>query len=89
MVCLQLLYPLGWRIFITVRFVLSFLEFQFTNLAEALLQYAMTLAFYLHLRASDEYSARPELLRSHAIMSRLLAFKQHITTLEELEDDDR
>ena len=56
--------------------------------AEALLQYAVTLAFYLYLRSSDEYAARPDLLRSHPIMSRLLAFKQHIATLEELQDSE-
>ncbi|KAJ3541270.1 hypothetical protein NM688_g6111 [Phlebia brevispora] len=55
---------------------------------QALLQYSVTLAFYLYLRSSDEYVARPELLRSHPIMGRLLTFKQHISTLEELEADD-
>ena len=52
------------------------------------MQYAVTLAFYLYLRSSEEYAARPELLRSHPIMSRLLSFKQHITTLEEIADDE-
>jgi U3 small nucleolar RNA-associated protein 3 len=51
---------------------------------EALLQYATTLAFYLYLRASEKYAQRPDLLRSHPIMSRLLTFKQSISTLEDL-----
>lgn len=58
------------------------------HLSEALLQYAVTLAFYLYLRSSEEYAARPDLLRSHPIMSRLLSFKQHVATLEELQDSD-
>jgi U3 small nucleolar RNA-associated protein 3 len=52
---------------------------------EALLTYATTLAFYLYLRASEYYSQRPELLRSHPIFARLLQLKQALTTLEELD----
>ncbi|KAI0250963.1 Sas10 C-terminal domain-containing protein [Lactifluus subvellereus] len=52
---------------------------------QALLTYATTLAFYFYLRASEYYSQRPELLRSHPIFSRLLQLKQALTTLEELD----
>ena len=52
---------------------------------EALLTYASKLAFYLYLRASEYYSQRPELLRSHSIFTRLLQLKQALTTLEELD----
>lgn len=63
---------------------------------EALLTYATTLAFYLHLRATEKYAARPELLRRHPILKRLLTLKEGINTLENLgvsqdvsdEDDD-
>ncbi|OBZ68943.1 Something about silencing protein 10, partial [Grifola frondosa] len=59
---------------------------------QALLTYTTTLAFYLHLRASEKYAQRPELLRSHPILNRLLALKQSLTTLEDLDfaasDDD-
>jgi len=54
---------------------------------EALLTYATTLAFYLYLRASETYSQRPELLRSHPIFARLLQLKQALVTLEELDFD--
>ena len=53
-------------------------------LAEALLTYATTLAYYLHLRASEKYVARPLLLRKHPIMNRLLTLKQSLVTLESL-----
>lgn len=46
--------------------------------------YAALLAFYLHLRASGKYSARPELLRQHPVLKRLLTLKQSLTTLEDL-----
>lgn len=52
--------------------------------AEALLTYATTLVFYLHLRATDKYAARPALLRRHPILGRLLALKEGIHTLESL-----
>ena len=52
---------------------------------EALLTYATTLAFYLYLRASEHYSLRPDLLRSHPIFSRLLQLKQAVSSLEELD----
>jgi len=59
---------------------------------QTLLTYATTLAFYLHLGASEKYAQRPELLRSHPIISRLLTLKQSLSTLEELDfaasDDD-
>ncbi|KAF5360398.1 hypothetical protein D9756_004767 [Leucocoprinus leucothites] len=51
---------------------------------QALLTYATTLAFYLHLRASPKYARRPELLTSHPIMLRLLTLKQSVSTLEDL-----
>ena len=64
---------------------------------EALLTYATTLAFYLHLRATAKYAAHPELLRRHPILKRLLTLKEGINTLETLgvgqdvsgNDDDR
>ncbi|CDO68259.1 hypothetical protein BN946_scf184842.g22 [Trametes cinnabarina] len=52
---------------------------------QALLTYATTLAFYLHLRASEKYIQRPELLRSHPILPRLLQLKQSLVTLEDLD----
>ncbi|TBU45012.1 Sas10 C-terminal domain-containing protein [Dichomitus squalens] len=52
---------------------------------QALLTYATTLAFYLHLRASEKYTQRPELLRAHPILPRLLTLKQSLHTLEELD----
>jgi U3 small nucleolar RNA-associated protein 3 len=52
---------------------------------EALITYATTLAFYLYLRASEYYSQRPELLRSHPIFARLLQLKQALGALEELD----
>ncbi|KAI8978801.1 Sas10 C-terminal domain-containing protein [Trametes punicea] len=59
---------------------------------QALLTYATTLAFYLHLRTSEKYVQRPELLRSHPILPRLLKLKQSLATLEDLDfaasDDD-
>ena len=51
---------------------------------ETLLTYTTTLAFYLHLRSSEKYARRPELLHSHPILSRLLVLKQSLTTLEDL-----
>jgi len=41
----------------------------------------------LYLRASESYSQRPELLRSHPIFTRLLQLKQALTSLEELDFD--
>ncbi|KAF8272853.1 Sas10 C-terminal domain-containing protein [Lactarius quietus] len=52
---------------------------------QALLTYATTLAFYLSLRASEHYSQRPELLRSHPIFLRLLQLKQALSSLEDLD----
>lgn len=43
------------------------------------------LAFYLHLRASEKYAARPDLLKSHPILARLLTLKQALSTLEDLD----
>ncbi|KAG9315918.1 hypothetical protein JVU11DRAFT_3569 [Chiua virens] len=51
---------------------------------QALLTYSTTLAFYIHLRVTEKYAARPELLRRHPILNRLLALKQGIHTLESL-----
>lgn len=47
--------------------------------------YATTLAFYLHLRTSEKYVQRPDLLQSHPILPRLLTLKQSLHTLEELD----
>ncbi|KAJ6512182.1 Sas10 C-terminal domain-containing protein [Mycena vitilis] len=52
---------------------------------QALLTYATALAFYLHLRSSEKYIRRPEGLRSHPVMARLLSLKQSLTTLEDLD----
>ncbi|PCH40007.1 hypothetical protein WOLCODRAFT_142871 [Wolfiporia cocos MD-104 SS10] len=52
---------------------------------QALLTYTTTLAFYLHLRASEKYAQKPELLRSHPIFSRLLSLKKALATLEDLD----
>ncbi|KAF5382522.1 hypothetical protein D9615_002950 [Tricholomella constricta] len=54
---------------------------------QALLTYTTTLAFYLHLRSSAKYAQRPELLKSHPILRRLLTLKQSLTTLEDLDFD--
>ncbi|KAI0769873.1 Sas10 C-terminal domain-containing protein [Fomes fomentarius] len=52
---------------------------------QALLTYATTLAYYLHLRTSEKYAQRPDLLQSHPILPRLLTLKQSLHTLEELD----
>ena len=52
---------------------------------EALLTYATTLAFYLHLRSSAKYAQHPELLKLHPVLSRLLTLKQSLSTLEDLD----
>ncbi|OJT08075.1 Something about silencing protein 10 [Trametes pubescens] len=52
---------------------------------QALLTYATTLAFYLHLRTSEKYIQRPDLLRAHPILPRLLKLKQSLATLEDLD----
>lgn len=54
-------------------------------LSEALLTYATALAFYLHLRSSEKYTRRPDLLRAHPVLARLLTLKQSLITLEELD----
>jgi U3 small nucleolar RNA-associated protein 3 len=76
----------GWSIYITVRCP-SHIQFGWLMRAmiEALLTYATTLAFYLYLRASEHYSQRPDLLRSHPIFARLLQLKQALSSLEELD----
>ncbi|KAI6030544.1 Sas10 C-terminal domain-containing protein [Pisolithus orientalis] len=51
---------------------------------QALLTYMTTLAFYLHMRASEKYASRPQLLRSHPILKRLLTLKQSINMLENI-----
>ncbi|KAF9242577.1 Sas10 C-terminal domain-containing protein [Melanogaster broomeanus] len=51
---------------------------------QALLTYATTLAFYLHLRVSGKYASRPDLLRRHPILNRLLKLKQALSTLESI-----
>ncbi|KAG1748644.1 Sas10 C-terminal domain-containing protein [Suillus lakei] len=51
---------------------------------QALLTYATTLAFYLHLRSSEKYAGRPLLLRQHPVLNRLLTLKQSLVTLENL-----
>ncbi|KAG6850725.1 hypothetical protein H0H93_009348 [Arthromyces matolae] len=64
---------------------------------QALLTYATTLAFYFHLASSEKYVQRPELLKEHTILRRLLTLKQSLTTFDdigllasdsELDDDD-
>ncbi|KAJ7696071.1 Sas10 C-terminal domain-containing protein [Mycena rosella] len=52
---------------------------------QALLTYATALAFYLHLRASEKYTRRPDLLRTHPVLTRLLTLKQSLITLEDLD----
>ena len=54
---------------------------------ETQLMYASVLAYYLHLRSSEKYAAKPESLRSHPVMRRLLTLKQGLTELEELDFD--
>ncbi|KAG5651237.1 hypothetical protein H0H81_009357 [Sphagnurus paluster] len=54
---------------------------------QALLTYTTTLAFYLHMRSSEKYTQRPELLKSHPILKRLLTLKQSLSTLEDLDFD--
>ncbi|KAG2342098.1 hypothetical protein BDR05DRAFT_1060409 [Suillus weaverae] len=51
---------------------------------QALLTYATTLAYYLHLRSSEKYAGRPLLLRQHPVLNRLLTLKQSLVTLENL-----
>nr|GAT58777.1 predicted protein [Mycena chlorophos] len=51
---------------------------------QTLLSYATALAFYLHLRSNPKYARRPELLRNHPVMGRLLTLKQALITLEDL-----
>ncbi|KAH7885360.1 Sas10 C-terminal domain-containing protein [Phlebopus sp. FC_14] len=51
---------------------------------QALLTYATTLAFYLYMRSSPKYASRPELLRNHPILKRLLTLKQSLSTLESI-----
>ncbi|TFL02311.1 Sas10 C-terminal domain-containing protein [Pterulicium gracile] len=55
---------------------------------QGLLTYATTLAFYLHMRASKKYAQRPELLRNHPILARLLSLKDSLATLQELGFDE-
>ncbi|KAJ7784672.1 Sas10 C-terminal domain-containing protein [Mycena metata] len=52
---------------------------------KALLTYTTALAFYLHLRSSEKYARRPDLLRSHPVLARLLTLKQSLITLEDLD----
>ncbi|KAF8208837.1 Sas10 C-terminal domain-containing protein [Mycena galopus ATCC 62051] len=54
---------------------------------QAQLSYATALAFYLHLRSSEKYARRPDLLRTHPVLARLLTLKQSLITLEELDFD--
>ncbi|KAF5389306.1 hypothetical protein D9757_003456 [Collybiopsis confluens] len=51
---------------------------------QTLLTYTTTLAFYLHLRASQKYARKPELMRAHPVMQRLLKLKSSLITLEDL-----
>ncbi|KAG1848749.1 Sas10 C-terminal domain-containing protein [Suillus subalutaceus] len=53
-------------------------------ITEALLTYATTLAYYLHLRSLEKYAGRPLLLRQHPVLNRLLTLKQSLVTLENL-----
>ncbi|KAJ7254352.1 Sas10 C-terminal domain-containing protein [Mycena haematopus] len=49
------------------------------------LTYTTALAFYLHLRSSEKYARRPDLLRTHPVLERLLTLKQSLITLEDLD----
>ncbi|KAJ7288434.1 Sas10 C-terminal domain-containing protein [Mycena rebaudengoi] len=53
--------------------------------SSALLTYATALAFYLHLRSSDKYCKRPDLLRTHPVLARLLTLKQSLSDMEQLD----
>ncbi|KAG6841964.1 hypothetical protein C0991_004455 [Blastosporella zonata] len=52
---------------------------------QALLTYTTTLAFYFHLASSEKFAQRPELLKAHPILRRLLTLKQSLATLEDLD----
>ncbi|CAK5270266.1 unnamed protein product [Mycena citricolor] len=52
---------------------------------QTLLAYATALTFYIHIRSSQKYQRRPEELRKHPVMARLLTLKQSLSTLEELD----
>lgn len=52
---------------------------------QTVLTYATVLAYYLYLRASPKYAARPELLRLHPVFQRLLVLKQTLANLEDLD----
>ncbi|KAG5732711.1 hypothetical protein E4T56_gene16691 [Termitomyces sp. T112] len=52
---------------------------------QASLTYTTTLAFYLHLASSEKYAQRPERLKAHPILRRLLTLKQSLVTLEDLD----
>ena len=56
-------------------------------MAETLLTYSTTLAFYLYLRSNPKYAAHPDLIKSHPVLERLLALKQSLSTLEDLDFD--
>lgn len=75
---------LEWSTCITVCIHCSFVRTYLGQLCpEALLTYATTLAFYLHMQSSEKYSQHPELLRSHPVLKRLLTLKQALLTLED------
>jgi U3 small nucleolar RNA-associated protein 3 len=46
------------------------------------LTYATYLAFYLHLRTSDQYVQRPDALRTHPIFNRLVQLKSSLQQLD-------
>ncbi|KAF7291602.1 hypothetical protein HMN09_01251300 [Mycena chlorophos] len=74
----------GWHICITAS-LFAFPCFTIITVSsETLLSYATALAFYLHLRSNPKYARRPELLRNHPVMGRLLTLKQALITLEDL-----
>ncbi|KAG6918741.1 hypothetical protein DXG01_011932 [Tephrocybe rancida] len=54
---------------------------------QALLTYTTTLAFYFHLASSEKFAQRPELLKVHPILRRLLTLKQSLATFEDLDFD--
>jgi len=64
--------------------VVCFVPKSHTTYAEALQTYVTTLAFYYYLRLSPKYIAKPDLLASHPILSRLLTLKQALSSLEDL-----
>ncbi|PFH53937.1 hypothetical protein AMATHDRAFT_72960 [Amanita thiersii Skay4041] len=49
---------------------------------QTLLTYSATLSSYMYLRASKKYAERPERLKSHPILARLLSLQQTLSSLK-------